>query len=124
MLKTLNTKKAPQPIGPYSQGVDADGLVFLSGQIGLKPDSGDLVAGLAKQTKQIMENIGSVLESAGCSMANVVKSTVYLRNMNDFAEFNKIYAGYFRNNPPARTTVEVSALPKNALIEIDIIARK
>lgn len=124
MLKTLNTKKAPQPIGPYSQGVDADGLVFLSGQIGLKPDSGDLVAGLAEQTKQIMENIGSVLESAGCSMANVVKSTVYLRNINDFAEFNKIYAVYFKNNPPARTTVEVSALPKNALIEIDIIARK
>ncbi len=124
MLKTLNTKKAPQPIGPYSQGVDADGLVFLSGQIGLKPDSGDLVASLAEQTKQIMENIGSVLESAGCSMANVVKSTVYLRNMNDFAEFNKIYATYFKNNPPARTTVEVSALPKNALIEIDIIARK
>ncbi len=124
MLKTLNTKKAPQPIGPYSQGVDANGLVFLSGQIGLKPHSGDLVASLAEQTKQIMENIGSVLESAGCSMANVVKSTVYLRNMNDFAEFNKIYATYFKNNPPARTTVEVSALPKNALIEIDIIARK
>ncbi len=123
-MKILNSQKAPQPIGPYSQGIEADGFIFLSGQIGLDPEAGAMVDGLVAQTKQVMQNIHAVLESAGCNFSNVIKSTVYLRNMNDFAQFNQVYAEYFKENPPARTTVEVSALPKNALIEIDIIARK
>ena len=123
-MKILITKEAPQPIGPYSQGIDLDGLVFLSGQIGLKPETGELAEGIAAQTHQVIQNIRAVLQSAGCSLTNVVKSTVYLRSMNDFTQFNQIYGDYFKVNAPARTTVEVSALPQSALIEIDIIARK
>ncbi len=123
-MKILNTKNAPQPIGPYSQGIEADGLIFLSGQIALNPATGEMAEGLVQQTHQVLTNARAVLESAGCSLANAIKTTIYLRNMADFAEFNKVYAEYFKENPPARTTVEVSALPKNALIEIDIIARK
>ena len=90
----------------------------------MKPDTGELVEGLAPQTHQVIRNIKAILDASGCALANVVKTTVYLRRMKDFAEFNQVYAGYFKENPPARTTVEVSALPKDALIEIDIIARK
>ena len=120
----LKTKSAPQPIGPYSQGVDMDGLLFLSGQIGLSPETGEMVDGLANQTHQVLKNIAAVLEAGGCTLSNVIKSTIYLKNMGDFSEFNKIYAEYFKENPPARTTVEVSALPRNALIEVEIIAHK
>ncbi len=120
----LKTKSAPQPIGPYSQGVEIDGLLFLSGQIGISPETGELAQGLADQTNQVMKNIVSVLESAGCTLANVIKSTIYLKNMGDFSEFNGIYAGYFKENPPARSTVEVASLPRNALIEIEVIAHK
>lgn len=123
-MKVLRTQGAPQPIGPYSQGIEIDGFLFLSGQIGLEPETGRLVDGLAQQTHQVMKNISAVLQSVGCSFSSVVKSTVYLKNMNDFAEFNKIYSEYFSENPPARTTVEVSALPRNALIEIEITAHK
>ena len=123
-MKALHTQDAPQPIGPYSQGIETNGFIFLSGQIGSKPETGEMAASLAQQTHQIMKNIQAVLQSEGCSFSHVVKSTVYLKNMSDFAEFNKIYSEYFRENPPARTTVEVSALPRNALIEIDIIAHK
>lgn len=123
-MKILNTKEAPQPIGPYSQGIESDGLLFLSGQIGLKPETGELAEGVAAQTHQVIQNIRAVLQSAGCSLTNVVKSTVYLRSMSDFTQFNQIYGDYFKVNAPARTTVEVSALPRSALIEIDIIARK
>jgi 2-iminobutanoate/2-iminopropanoate deaminase len=120
----LRTKSAPQPIGPYSQGIDMDGLLFLSGQIGLSLETGEMVDGLANQTHQVLKNIAAVLEAGGCTLSNVIKSTIYLKNMSDFSEFNKIYAEYFKENPPARTTVEVSALPRNALIEIEIIAHK
>lgn len=120
----LETKSAPQPIGPYSQGIEIEGLLFLSGQIGLKPASGELAEGLVAQTHQVLKNISSVLESSGCTLSNVIKSTVYLKNMSDFPEFNKIYAEYFKINPPARTTVEVSSLPRNALIEIEVVAHK
>ncbi len=123
-MKKLYTKNAPEPIGPYSQGIETGGFIFLSGQIALKPDTGELVEGLAPQTHQVIRNIEAILDASGCTLANVVKATVYLRRMKDFAEFNQVYAGYFKENPPARTTVEVSALPKDALIEIDIIARK
>ena len=123
-MKIISTKSAPQPIGPYSQGIETDGLIFLSGQIGLKPETGELVAGLIQQTHQVMRNVGALLDSAGSSFAKVLKTTVYIRNMGDFAQFNQVYGEYFKENPPARTTVEVSALPKNALIEIDVIAHK
>ena len=123
-MNKLYSKNAPEPIGPYSQGIETDGFLFLSGQIGLKPVTGELVQGLTTQTHQVLQNVKAILESAGHNLSNVVKTTVYLRNMKDFTEFNQIYAEYFKENPPARTTVEVSALPKDALIEIDIIARK
>jgi 2-iminobutanoate/2-iminopropanoate deaminase len=123
-VNKLYSKNAPEPIGPYSQGIETDGFLFLSGQIGLKPGTGELVQGLTTQTHQVLQNVKAILESAGHNLSNVVKTTVYLRNMKDFTEFNQIYAEYFKENPPARTTVEVSALPKDALIEIDIIARK
>ncbi len=123
-MNKLYSKNAPEPIGPYSQGIETDGFLFLSGQIGLKPGTGELVQGLTTQTHQVLQNVKAILESAGHNLSNVVKTTVYLRNMKDFTEFNQIYAEYFKENPPARTTVEVSALPKDALIEIDIIARK
>ncbi|MGO9482786.1 MAG: RidA family protein [Candidatus Kryptoniota bacterium] len=123
-MKIIYTKDAPQPIGPYSQGIEVDGLLFLSGQIGLKPETGAMTDGLTGQTRQIIKNISALLQSAGCSLSNVVRSTIYLQSMNDFAEFNKVYSEYFNENPPARTTVEVSTLPRNALVEIDIIAHK
>jgi len=123
-VKVLNTKSAPQPIGPYSQGIEADGLILLSGQIGLHPETGELMSGLSAQTKQALENARAVLESAGSSLSDVIKTTIYLRNISDFAEFNRVYSEYFRKDPPSRTTVAVSGLPKDALIEIEIIARK
>ncbi|MCL4511662.1 MAG: RidA family protein [Bacteroidetes bacterium] len=123
-MKILKTSQAPQPIGPYSQGIEISGFIFLSGQIGLKPDTGEMVEGLVQQTHQVLKNVSALLESEGCSLSNVIKSTVYLRNMNDFAQFNQTYSEYFKDNPPARTAVEVSALPRNALIEIDVIASK
>ncbi|HUI31233.1 MAG TPA: Rid family detoxifying hydrolase [Candidatus Acidoferrales bacterium] len=124
MTKILFAKNAPRPIGPYSQGMEIDGFIFLSGQIGIQPETAEVADGLAQQTLQVMKNISEVLQSAGCSFSQVVKTTVYLKNMNDFTEFNKIYSEYFKDNPPVRTTVEVSSLPRNALIEIDIIAHK
>ncbi|HEY9165041.1 MAG TPA: RidA family protein [Candidatus Kryptonia bacterium] len=123
-MKTLKSKEAPEPIGPYSQAVESGGFLFLSGQIGLKPESAELPDTLEEQTRQIIKNISAVLNAGGCSLSDVVKTTVYLKNMSDFAKFNAIYAEYFKNNPPARSTVEVSGLPRNALIEIEIIARK
>ena len=123
-MRIIESPQAPKPIGPYSQAVEADGFIFLSGQIGLNPKTGELAVGLAQQTHQVMENIIAVLKSEGCSFANVVKSTVFLQSISDFTDFNRIYSEYFKENPPARTTVEVSALPRNALIEIDIVAHK
>lgn len=123
-MNILHAEDAPQPIGPYSQGVETEGLIFLSGQIALQPDTGEMVEGLEQQTRQVIQNARAVLQSAGSSLSKVLKTTVYLRNMADFAAFNGVYGEYFTENPPARTTVEVSALPKNALIEIDIVARK
>lgn len=123
-MTTIQTKGAPEPIGPYSQAIEIDGFVLLSGQIGLHPETGQLADGLTEQTDQAMKNISAILQSSGLSLANVVKSTIYLKNISNFVEFNKIYAIYFKESPPARTTVEVSALPRNALVEIDIIAHK
>ncbi len=123
-LKVINSEHAPKPIGPYSQGIEGNGFLFLSGQIGIVPETGELVDGIVGQTRQVLKNIDEVLRSAGFSLSNVVKSTVFLRSIGDFPQFNEIYAEYFKSTRPARSTVEVSGLPRNALIEIEVVAHK
>ena len=125
MKKVVRTADAPQAIGPYSQAVEANGFVFVSGQIPLDPKTGNIVAGdIRDQTKRVMENGKAILAAAGCAMSTVVKSTIYLKNIGDFAGVNEIYGGYFPGDPPARSTVEVSGLPKDVAVEIDFIAVK
>lgn len=123
-MKVINTDKAPQAIGPYSQAIEVNGFVFCSGQIGLIPESGNLVDGLENQTKQIISNIKNILEASGSSLEKVVKTTVFITNINDFPKVNEIYGNFFTEHKPARSTVEVSHLPKGALIEIEVIALK
>ncbi len=121
----VRTADAPAAIGPYSQGVSAQGerLVFLSGQIPLDPKTGELVAGdIGAQTARVMENLGAVLRAASLGFAHVVRCTIYLVDLGDFAAVNAVYGGYFPSDPPARATVQVSALPKGARVEIDAIA--
>lgn len=119
----LRTDGAPKAIGPYSQGVRAGGLLFLSGQIPLDPVTGEMVPGpVAGQARRVLENLRAVLEAAGGSMRDVVKTTVYLKDLSDFGEMNQVYGEFFEAPYPARATVEVSALPKGALVEIDAIA--
>lgn len=125
MKKTIVTAKAPQAIGPYSQAVEANGFVLVSGQIALDPTTGAVVPGDVKeQTKRVMENGKAILAAAGCDMDRVVKSTIYLKSMGDFAAVNEIYGSYFPAEPPARATVEVSRLPKDVAVEIDFTAVK
>ena len=121
--KILATDKAPRAIGPYSQGVGAGGFIFFSGQIPLDPDTGQLKeGGIVEQTEMVMENIGALLEAAGLDFADVVKSTIYLTDLSDFATVNEIYGKRFPADPPARSTVEVKSLPKGAAVEIEVIA--
>jgi 2-iminobutanoate/2-iminopropanoate deaminase len=120
----VSTSSAPTAIGPYSQGIASDGLLFCSGQIGLEPASGDLVEGLEAQTERALRNIAAILDAAGLSMADVVKTTIFLTDMNDFSSVNTIYAKHVVDPPPARSTVAVAALPKGARIEIEAIARR
>jgi 2-iminobutanoate/2-iminopropanoate deaminase len=123
--KIIKTADAPQAIGPYSQAVEAGGLVFVSGQIPIDPKSGNVVqVDIKVQTRQVMENAKAILLAAGCGMSQVVKSTIYLKNMSDFASVNEVYGGYFPSDPPARATVEVSHLPKDVAIEMDFVAWK
>lgn len=122
MIKTIQTKKAPEAIGPYSQAIIANGFVFCSGQIGLDPATDGLVEGIEKQTRRVMDNLAGVLSSAGTDFAHVVKTTIYLKNISDFLAVNRIYGEYFTVHKPARATVRVADLPKGALIEIDAIA--
>ncbi len=124
MNKVISTKRAPQAIGPYSQAIQAaGGLIFVSGQIPLVPETGEIVAGgIEAQATQVLNNLQAILEAAGSKLENVVKTTVYIKNIGDFAAVNAIYAKYFTENCPARVCVEVSNLPKAALIEIDVIA--
>jgi len=122
--KEIKTDKAPQPIGPYSQGIEFGDFIFLSGQIGIDPDTGSLKEGIEGQAKQALENIKKILESCGLSMQNIVKTTIFLKNMGDFPEVNEIYAGYFNPPFPARSTVAVKDLPKGALVEIEVIVHK
>ena len=117
------TTDAPQAIGPYSQGVRAGDLVFLSGQIPLDPATGTMVTGdAALQTKQVMQNLGAVLRASGATFAQVVRATIYLVDLGDFAKVNEVYGSYFSTEPPARATVQVAALPRGAKVEIDAIA--
>ncbi|NOZ21750.1 MAG: RidA family protein [Planctomycetes bacterium] len=121
--KIVSTDDAPGAIGPYSQAVMANGFVFLSGQIPLDPATGQIVeGGIADQTRRVLENLKAVVEAAGSGLDKVVKTTVYLSDMNNFAEMNGIYAEYLGDHRPARATVEVARLPKDVLIEIDMIA--
>lgn len=119
----INTDKAPKAIGPYSQAVSAGGFIFLSGQIPLSPESGEVVTGgIELQTERVLQNLSAVLEAAGSSMEDVVKTTVYLKDMTDFPMFNECYARFFTRNKPARATVEVSRLPRDVRVEIDAVA--
>ncbi|MGC1227157.1 MAG: RidA family protein, partial [Candidatus Sulfotelmatobacter sp.] len=114
---------APQAIGPYSQAIKANGLVFTSGQVAIDPMTQQVVAGdIAAQTERVLRNLSEILEAAGSGLGKVVRSTVFLKNMNDFAAMNQVYAKYFSSAPPARSTVEVARLPKDVLVEIDAIA--
>ena len=123
MREVIATKDAPQAIGPYSQAIKAAGLVFCSGQIALDPVAGTVVAGgVAEQTERVLKNLSAVLTAAGSSLDRVVKTTVFLKSMGDFAAMNEVYASYFKTAPPARSTVEAARLPKDALVEIDVIA--
>jgi 2-iminobutanoate/2-iminopropanoate deaminase len=120
----VSSQNAPEAIGPYSQAVSSDGLVFCSGQVGLDPASGALVAGsIGDQTRQALQNLGAVLEAAGAGFASVVKVTAYLVDMGDFTAFNEAYGEFFRDDPPARATVGVSALPLGAKVEVECVAR-
>lgn len=122
--KMINAQHAPAAVGPYCHAVQAGNFVFTSGQIGLDPESQELVEGIEAQTKQVLENLTEVLRAAGLDMSDVIKTTVFLDDVNDFAVVNGIYETYFGNSKPARSCVEVAALPKGALIEIEVIAVK
>lgn len=122
MAQAFSSPKAPQAIGPYSPAIKAGNLLFLSGQIPLD-DAGNMVSGdIAAQTEQVMQNIGALLAAAGASFAHVVRTTVYLADMNDFAAMNAVYAAHVAAPPPARATVQVARLPRDARVEIDVIA--
>jgi 2-iminobutanoate/2-iminopropanoate deaminase len=123
MRQTISTDRGPKAIGPYSQAVRAAGLIFVSGQIPLNPATGEMLAGdIAAETERVLENLKGIVEAAGSRMDRVVKTTVYLADMADFAAMNTVYARYFPADPPARATVAVAALPKNARVEIELIA--
>lgn len=118
----VSTAKAAPAAGPYSQGVRTEQFVFASGQLPIEPVSGTIPEGIEQQTRQSLANLSAVLEAGGASFENVVKTTVFLKNMGDFAVMNGIYAEFFSNAPPARSTIEVARLPKDALVEVEAIA--
>jgi 2-iminobutanoate/2-iminopropanoate deaminase len=123
MREVISTKDAPQAIGPYSQAIKANGFVFTSGQIAIDPATQQVIAGdVAAQTDRVLRNLSEILEAAASGLGKVVRSTVFLKNMSDFAAMNAVYGKYFSTAPPARSTVEVARLPKDVLVEIDVIA--
>lgn len=124
MAKTIiTTDEAPAAVGPYSQGVRVGGLIFTAGQAGLDPATGHLVeGGIEAQTRQTLENLSSILQEAGSSLSQVVKTTVFLKDIEDFQAMNRVYAEFFDGDPPARSTVQVAALPLGALVEIEAVA--
>jgi len=123
MRDVIATKNAPQAIGPYSQAIRANGLVFLSGQVAIDPSNQQVIAGdITAQTERVLQNIEAILTTAGSSLHKVVRTTVFLKNMSEFAAMNEVYGRHFTSAPPARSTVEVVRLPKDVLVEIDVIA--
>lgn len=120
----LSTTKAPGAIGPYSQGVEVGGFVYTSGQLGLNPETGEFGEGVAEQTRYSLSNVKAILEAAGTTLDQVVKTTVFLKDMNDFAAMNEVYGSFFDEPYPARSAVEVARLPKDGLVEIEVIAVK
>jgi 2-iminobutanoate/2-iminopropanoate deaminase len=123
MRDIVITDRGPKPIGPYSQAIKSGGFIFLSGQVALDPKSGELTgADIRQQTERVLNNIKGILEAAGANLHHVVKTTVFLKDMNDFAAMNEVYARYFTSAPPARSTVQVARLPKDALVEIEVTA--
>ena len=123
-MKYITSDKAPAAIGPYSQAIELENMVFCSGQIGLDPVTGSLVEGLENQAHQAIKNVEQVLKAASTNLEKVVKTTLFLTDMADFAKINEIYGSYFKEHKPARSTVAVAALPKGALFEIEVIAMK
>ncbi len=124
MMEAIRSNGAPAPIGPYSQAIRSGGDLYCSGQIALDPETSDLIAGdVSEQTDRALRNLGAVLEAAGMDLGNVVKTTIFLVDMNDFAAVNAVYARYFERTKPARSTVAVAALPKGARVEIEALAR-
>ncbi|WP_041083830.1 RidA family protein [Thermotoga profunda] len=124
-VKTISTDQAPKAIGPYSQGIEANGFIFVSGQIPLDPATGELVNGdIKKQTARVFENIRAILKASGCDLKNVVKATVFVTDLSNFAAVNEIYSQYFGEHKPARSFVQVAGLPKGAQVEIEVIAAK
>ncbi len=122
-MQMIETDKAPKAIGPYSQAVKYESLLFVSGQIAIDPETQEFIGGsVEQQTERVMENIKAILEEAGLNFDHVIKTTIYLKNIDDFSRVNDIYGRYFKEHKPARATVEVSNLPKGALIEIEVIA--
>ena len=123
MKKIVITKEAPQPVGPYSQAVISNGLVFVSGQLPIDPHTGNIVSeSITGQTTQVMKNIQAVLEAAGSTLDQVLKATVYVKDLSQFGAMNEVFARFFTQNPPARATVEAARLPRDVLVEIDVIA--
>jgi len=123
MREIISTKDAPQAIGPYSQAIKADGLVFVSGQIPIDPTTQQVITGnVGAQTDRVLRNLSEILEAAGSGLGKVVRTTVFLKNMSEFAAMNEVYGKYFSTAPPARSTIEVARLPKDVLVEIDVIA--
>ena len=123
MKEIVTTDRGPKPIGPYSQAVKTNGFLYLSGQVALDPKTNEMSAGdIRQQTERVLENIKGILEAAGSNLHHVVKTTVFLKDMNEFPAMNEVYARYFTAAPPARSTVQVARLPKDALVEIEVIA--
>ena len=123
MRQIISTKDAPQAIGPYSQAIKANGFIFVSGQIAIDPATAQVISGdVAAQTDRVLRNLAEILEAGGSGLGKVVRCGVFLKSMNDFAPMNEVYGKYFSSAPPARSTVEVSRLPKDVLVEIDVIA--
>jgi len=123
MRDVISTPDAPKAIGPYSQGIRANGFIFVSGQVAIDPATQQVITGdVAAQTARVIQNLSEILEAAGSGLGKVVRTTVFLKNMGDFAAMNEVYGKYFNAAPPARSTVEVSRLPRDVLVEIDVIA--
>ena len=123
MREVISTKDAPQAIGPYSQAIKANGFIFVSGQIAIDPATQQVVAGdVSAQTDRVLKNLSAILQASGSTLEKVLRCTVFLKNMGDFAAMNEVYGRYFKQSPPARSTVEVARLPKDVLVEIDVIA--